>query len=60
MQEDELLRHFKQEPMFAREFVDNHNRINTPWFRVKCLFFYLIQRVRRWIRLECPVSPPAP
>lgn len=30
MQEDELIRYFQQEPMFAREFVDNHELINTP------------------------------
>lgn len=52
MHDDELIRYFKQEPMFAREFVDNHNRINTPWFRIRCLFFYCLQRVRRCIGLE--------
>jgi hypothetical protein len=53
MQEDELIRHFRQEPMFAREFVDNHNRINTPWFRIRCLFFYCLQRIRHCI-VTCP------
>jgi len=52
MHNDELIRYFQQEPMFAREFVDNHNLINTPWFRIRCSFFYCFQRLLRWIGWE--------
>jgi hypothetical protein len=49
---DDLINLFKREPMWAREFADAHEKLNTPWFRIRCLYFYCLQRIRRWIGLE--------
>ena len=33
---------FNDNPMAAREFLDAHNAINTPWFRIS--FFFALRR----------------
>jgi hypothetical protein len=33
---------FNDNPMAVREFLDAHNAINTPWFRIR--FFFALRR----------------
>jgi hypothetical protein len=48
---------FNDNPMAVREFLDAHNAINTPWFRIRCFFALWRERIgdsfRRWLRGDC-------
>lgn len=47
---------FNDNPMAAREFLDTHDAINTPWFRMRFFFALWRERLgewfRRWLRGE--------
>jgi hypothetical protein len=48
----DIVEQFKTDPMLAWEFLDIHEEINTPWFRV-CFYFYSWrQRVLQWLGRE--------
>ena len=43
---------FGEDPMAWREFLDHHEAINTPWFRVR--FFFALWWERLCVALSCP------
>jgi hypothetical protein len=36
--------------MAVREFLDTHNAINTPWFRIRFFFALWRERIGDWFR----------
>lgn len=41
---------FNDNPMAVREFLDAHNAINTPWFRIRFFFALWRERIGDWFR----------
>lgn len=41
---------FNDNPMAVREFLDAHNAINTPWFRIRFFFALWRERICDWFR----------
>ena len=46
---DSLLELFEADPMAHREFLDIHDEISTPWFRVRFLVAVGWGHARRWL-----------
>jgi len=41
---------FNDNPMALREFLDAHNAINTPWFRIRFFFALWRASIGDWFR----------
>jgi hypothetical protein len=41
---------FNDNPMAAREFLDAHNAISTPWFRIRFFFALWWETIVDWFR----------
>lgn len=41
---------FNDNPMAVREFLDAHNAINTPWFRIRFFFALWRETLGEWFR----------
>ncbi len=41
---------FNDNPMAVREFLDAHNAINTPWFRIRFFFALWRETIGQWFR----------
>jgi hypothetical protein len=41
---------FNDNPMAVREFLEAHNAINTPWFRIRFFFALWRERIGDWFR----------
>jgi hypothetical protein len=46
---DPLLELFESDPMAHREFLDIHDEISTPWFRLRFLVALGFQHARAWL-----------
>jgi hypothetical protein len=41
---------FNDNPMAVREFLDAHNAINTPWFRIRFFLALWRETIGEWLR----------
>jgi len=48
-EKDPLLELFDADPMAHREFLDIHDDISTPWFRLRFLVALGFQHARAWL-----------
>jgi hypothetical protein len=48
---------FNDNPMAVREFLDAHNAINTPWFRIRFFFALWRERIGDWFRTRVGGKP---
>ena len=46
---DPLLELFETDPLAHREFLDLHNEINTPWFRLRFLLALGFEHAKKWL-----------
>jgi hypothetical protein len=41
---------FNDNPMAVREFLDAHDAINSPWFRIRVFFCWWRETIGDWFR----------